>query len=47
LPADAVVVNVGGNDWFSTHFHEGEGNGRAKREVRPLQWTADGWPATD
>jgi len=43
-PGHAGILEDGGKEWISYHFYDAETNGRATLAVRPLGWSADGWP---
>jgi arabinan endo-1,5-alpha-L-arabinosidase len=43
-PGHAGILEDGAKSWLSYHFYDGTQNGRPRLAVRPLEWTADGWP---
>jgi arabinan endo-1,5-alpha-L-arabinosidase len=43
-PGHAGIIEVNGQSWFSCHFYDATARGASKLSVRPLKWTADGWP---
>ena len=43
-PGHAGIIEVNGKSWFSCHFYDGTDRGVSKLSIRPLSWTADGWP---
>jgi arabinan endo-1,5-alpha-L-arabinosidase len=43
-PGHAGIIEVNGQSWFSCHFYDGTNRGISKLSIRPLTWSADGWP---
>jgi arabinan endo-1,5-alpha-L-arabinosidase len=43
-PGHAGILEENGKFWFSCHFYDGNDRGQSKLSIRPLTWTADGWP---
>lgn len=43
-PGHAGIYSEGGTNWLSCHFYDAARAGAATLAVRPLQWSADGWP---
>ncbi len=46
-PGHAGIIPVGGTNWLSYHYYDGQDSGTAKLGIRRLHWTSDGWPALD
>lgn len=46
-PGHAGIFEEGGKSWFSCHFYDGTQRGASMLAIRPLRWSADGWPALD
>ncbi len=44
-PGHAGIFRESGREWVSFHFYDGDNRGRPTLAIRPLRWTADGWPA--
>jgi arabinan endo-1,5-alpha-L-arabinosidase len=44
-PGHIGILDTRGTNWLSFHFYDGNNRGRPTLEIRPLDWTADGWPA--
>lgn len=42
-PGHAGVASWEGRDWFTSHYYDGQDEGRPKLDVRPLEWR-EGWP---
>ena len=44
-PGHAGIIEDGGKSWFSCHFYDGTTpRGISRLAIRPLTWSADGWP---
>jgi arabinan endo-1,5-alpha-L-arabinosidase len=43
-PGHAGILEENGKFWFSCHFYDGSDRGMSKLSIRPLTWSADGWP---
>lgn len=43
-PGHASIVSEGGRESLAFHFYDATNNGRATLGIRPLTWSADGWP---
>jgi arabinan endo-1,5-alpha-L-arabinosidase len=43
-PGHAGIIEENGKSWFSCHFYDGTDRGASKLSIRPLTWSADGWP---
>jgi arabinan endo-1,5-alpha-L-arabinosidase len=43
-PGHAGILEQGGTNWLSYHYYTGQEPGMATLDLRPLQWTAAGWP---
>jgi arabinan endo-1,5-alpha-L-arabinosidase len=43
-PGQPGILEEGGKYWFSCHYYDGTANGMSKLSIRPLTWSADGWP---
>jgi arabinan endo-1,5-alpha-L-arabinosidase len=43
-PGHADIFKVGNQEWLSYHYYDATRAGQATLAVRPLRWTADGWP---
>ncbi len=43
-PGHATVVEDGPHQWLAFHFYDGARNGAPTLGLRPLFWSADGWP---
>jgi arabinan endo-1,5-alpha-L-arabinosidase len=43
-PGSNAVLSDGGQDWIVYHDYDVQGGGLPKLEIRPLNWTRDGWP---
>jgi len=43
-PGHPGILKDGERYWLSYHFYDGTQTGRARLAIRPLEWTADGWP---
>lgn len=39
-----LLMNDNGTDWLVHHFYDGRLRGQTTLQVRPIVWTADGWP---
>jgi arabinan endo-1,5-alpha-L-arabinosidase len=46
-PGHAGVLEKEGAYWLSYHFYDGRNQGTPTLDVRPLRWSADGWPELD
>ncbi|MEW6159629.1 MAG: arabinan endo-1,5-alpha-L-arabinosidase [Verrucomicrobiota bacterium] len=44
-PGHAGIFLEDGKYWFSCHFYDGTERGSPTLAIRPMEWTADGWPA--
>jgi arabinan endo-1,5-alpha-L-arabinosidase len=44
-PGHNSVLTEGDRQYIVHHFYDADDNGRAKLQIRPLTWSADGWPA--
>jgi arabinan endo-1,5-alpha-L-arabinosidase len=42
-PGHAGILTVGGKDFLSYHFYDARQRGRARLEIAPLKWSAEGW----
>ncbi len=43
-PGHAGIFSEGGTNWFSCHFYDGTRRGAHTLAIRPMRWSADGWP---
>ena len=43
-PGHAGIYSEGGTNWLGCHFYDATRAGAATLAVRPLRWSADGWP---
>ena len=43
-PGHIAVLNDSGKEFISYHVYDGKMRGRSQLRVRPLNWSADGWP---
>jgi len=43
-PGQTGILEDAGKFWFSCHFYDGTARGASKLSIRPLTWSADGWP---
>lgn len=43
-PGHNSILTVGEKQYMAHHYYDAEDNGRSKLQIRPLTWTADGWP---
>jgi arabinan endo-1,5-alpha-L-arabinosidase len=43
-PGHAGILKDADRYWLSYHFYDGAQGGRSRLGIRPLEWTADGWP---
>jgi arabinan endo-1,5-alpha-L-arabinosidase len=43
-PGQPGIFEENGKSWFSCHFYDATSNGSPKLSIRPLTWSADGWP---
>ena len=43
-PGQPGIFEENGKYWFSCHFYDATANGASKLSIRPLTWSADGWP---
>jgi arabinan endo-1,5-alpha-L-arabinosidase len=43
-PGHVGILAEGGRFWVSVHFYDGTRNGAPTLAIRPLIWSADGWP---
>lgn len=43
-PGHNSVLKDGDRCWFVHHFYDGEHDGIATLQIRPLHWHSDGWP---
>jgi arabinan endo-1,5-alpha-L-arabinosidase len=43
-PGHNAVLRDGPHDWLVHHMYDGTRGGMAVLQVRPILWTADGWP---
>ena len=43
-PGHAGVLSEGGTNWLSFHYYTSRQRGAAALGLRPLTWTAEGWP---
>jgi arabinan endo-1,5-alpha-L-arabinosidase len=43
-PGHAGILEHEGKFWFSCHFYDATARGMSKLAIRPLTWSADGWP---
>jgi arabinan endo-1,5-alpha-L-arabinosidase len=43
-PGQPGIFEENGKYWFSCHFYDGMAGGASKLSIRPLTWSADGWP---
>lgn len=44
-PGHNAALHDGPHDWLVHHMYDGTRGGMAVLQVRPVTWTADGWPA--
>jgi arabinan endo-1,5-alpha-L-arabinosidase len=43
-PGQPGIFEENGKSWFTCHFYDTTANGASRLSIRPLSWTADGWP---
>jgi len=43
-PGHVGILTEGGRSWVSVHFYDGTRDGAPTLAIRPLTWSADGWP---
>jgi arabinan endo-1,5-alpha-L-arabinosidase len=43
-PGQAGIFEEDGKSWFTCHFYDATAFGASKLSIRPLTWSADGWP---
>jgi arabinan endo-1,5-alpha-L-arabinosidase len=43
-PGHNAVLRDGDREWFIHHFYDAESHGAQTLQIRPLRWSADGWP---
>jgi arabinan endo-1,5-alpha-L-arabinosidase len=43
-PGHAGILNENGKYWFGFHFYNAAQRGSSTYAIRPLRWSADGWP---
>jgi hypothetical protein len=43
-PGHPGILNLGGTNWFTYHFYDGNAGGTATLGIGLLAWSADGWP---
>jgi arabinan endo-1,5-alpha-L-arabinosidase len=43
-PGHNMILRDGDNEWIVHHEYDGRRGGAAVVQIRPLSWTADGWP---
>jgi arabinan endo-1,5-alpha-L-arabinosidase len=43
-PGHNAVYSEGGRDYLVHHYYDAEDRYRSKLQIRPLTWSADGWP---
>jgi arabinan endo-1,5-alpha-L-arabinosidase len=46
-PGHAGILKQGDRTWISMHFYDGTQRGSSALAIRPLKWTADGWPVVE
>ncbi|MEO7777388.1 MAG: arabinan endo-1,5-alpha-L-arabinosidase [Fibrobacteria bacterium] len=46
-PGHNAIFTEGDTAFLVNHAYDAQGNGRATLQIRPLYWTADGWPTLD
>ncbi|HLP78200.1 MAG TPA: arabinan endo-1,5-alpha-L-arabinosidase [Candidatus Paceibacterota bacterium] len=46
-PGHAGIFTERGTNWFGCHFYDGTRRGAPTLAIRPMHWTADGWPVVD
>ena len=44
-PGHNSILTEGERQYIVHHFYDAEDNGRSKLQIRPLTWSADGWPS--
>jgi arabinan endo-1,5-alpha-L-arabinosidase len=43
-PGQAGIFEENGKSWFSCHFYDATASGASRLSIRPLTWSAEGWP---
>jgi arabinan endo-1,5-alpha-L-arabinosidase len=43
-PGHCALVHEGRRDWLVHHFYDADFHGVATLQIRPLSWSAEGWP---
>src|SRR5207244_2695739 len=43
-PGHCAILSDKGRDLLFHHFYDADDNGKAKLQVRPIQWDQTGWP---
>jgi arabinan endo-1,5-alpha-L-arabinosidase len=43
-PGHNAAFHDRGRDWLVHHYYDGEAGGLKTLQIRPLEWTEDGWP---
>jgi arabinan endo-1,5-alpha-L-arabinosidase len=46
-PGHIGVINENGREFISYHVYDATMRGRSQLRIRPVTWTADGWPVSD
>lgn len=46
-PGHVAVLNDNGREFISYHVYDARVRGRSQLRIRPLQWSADGWPVAN
>jgi arabinan endo-1,5-alpha-L-arabinosidase len=46
-PGHVGILEENGRFWVSVHFYDGTRNGAPTLAIRPLTWSADGWPLAE
>jgi arabinan endo-1,5-alpha-L-arabinosidase len=43
-PGHSSIFSGNGKEWLAYHFYDAYWNGTPTLQIRPINWTADGWP---
>jgi arabinan endo-1,5-alpha-L-arabinosidase len=43
-PGHNAILRDGDREWFVHHYYDAESGGAQTLQIRPLHWSADGWP---
>jgi arabinan endo-1,5-alpha-L-arabinosidase len=43
-PGQAGIINLGGTNWFTFHYYDGNNNGAATVGMNQIYWDTNGWP---